>query len=111
MNEATTQLLNTMASKLGVATEMLWNCLLRQAPVTSTLDLTVMFAVIGLTVFLARKKPWQDIGSLDTLVPMMQFFLLIVCVAVVFRIWVQLPVILSGFFNPEYWALHQLLQK
>lgn len=108
MNEATLIALRDMAVTLGTTTEYLWAALLRQAPITGTLHavLTVIcLAVFSYSVY-HTTKTWAEYNNLR----------LVDVVAIISGIGSVVGVCtlnstLAALFNPEYWALMQILGK
>lgn len=108
MNQEQLVLLEKLATKLGVTSEYLWSVLVKQAPVSSTVDLilgVVAFLVLVAAVFFAKRGLDDDeelpaiLGAIATLVSFCVFVGFLCC----------LSNILSGFFNPEFWALNYIL--
>lgn len=127
METQTSEMLQKLAEKLGTTTEYLWNVLLKQAPISSTVTL-FQFAVIGIASFLLYKvhrrllKPSDDneksmyryengydkygaaTGLPMILAAITLSFLIIVCLF-------SMDDIVNGYFNPEYWALETILKS
>lgn len=112
MNETTAQLLAALASKLGVATDTIWSALIRQAPVSSAMHLitiAVCLAAAARTLWcLARQYrdledvPWPSVLLVvGSIVAVAACLLVLLCGG---------PTLLSGFTNPEYWAICQLTE-
>jgi hypothetical protein len=96
-----------LADRLEVPIEVLWSALLRQAPVDATVNLfllvLVIYAAIGFGLFAkASFKRHEDAGIVVGIITVFLVFLSLVFLS-------SLPGILAGFFNPEYWALKQLM--
>lgn len=119
-----TPLLEKLAAKLGTTVEMLWGVLLKQAPISAAVDLVTCVALVGLTVwsvrFVQRKTTpppktdkdrypsadWREEGELLAWLTVAAFaFLVLICVGT------SAQNIVAGFFNPQYWALEQILSK
>lgn len=126
MNEQTVQLLNGIAAKLGTTTEYLWGVLLKQAPIDAAIDLAIILFWVGLFYFTGKtaKKyeanitepdgTWmreeerkKEKSGVSTLVVIAAYFGLCAVIYGVF----SFQNIINGFFNPEYWALQQILSK
>lgn len=119
MNDKTVLLLSTLAEKLGVTAEFLWAALLRQAPVTGTVDLVLMVTMVALWAIWVRKayrehvryntEGERDGWGRDTLafawLSVGLLFLLVLCF-----VGSLLSLAIAAFFNPEYWALRQILK-
>lgn len=114
MNEQTVKLINELAAKLGTTADMLWGALLRQAPIEAAskcISLGVMGAVIAVAVVaLKRWKPEEDSFNADVAKPIAVGVLGVVIFACLLVFWDKLPTITAGFFNPEYWALKQIMR-
>jgi hypothetical protein len=111
MNEKTEQLVRELAEKLGTTVDHLWEVLVRQATVsaiTDTITLAVFGAVLGVAAWRIVKELKKDY------VPEPAIFggFIVGLLSLVWFIFLMSSVsgIAAGFFNPEYWALKQLLQ-
>lgn len=122
MNEQTIQLLEKLAAKLGTTSEYLWSILIKQAPVDATINLIqlIIVGVFGYVIFRIHKKLLSNIKSETNYtyydeyeasvgIPMMIVFVawLILAVACLCSI----GYIINGYFNPEYWALDNILNS
>jgi Flp pilus assembly pilin Flp len=118
MNEETTKLIQQLADKLGTTAEHLWAVLVRQAPITSCVDVVVLIAAVIATVISARtlmkgvkglKDGFENDGLnmsmaiVGSIVCLIAAIVLIICIA-------GLGTTASGFLNPEYWALKQIIK-
>lgn len=107
MNEQTQQLIDKLATKLGTTAEHLWGVLIKQAPISSTIDLigiALLFAVLLYAYKLLKRADLDYADGPLAFALWWLFFLLGLIVSII-----AMPYILSGFFNPEYWALKQLI--
>lgn len=121
MNEQTAKLLEQLANKLGTTSEYLWNILLKQAPIDATVTLlqTLFLIFVGWVLWKVHKKllskpPGQgyydsyyeeyDVGAVlpMILVTGVWGIMMIICFCCSGSI-------VSGYFNPEYWALKEIL--
>ena len=119
MNENTAKIIETLAAKLGTTSEYLWGILLRQAPVDATIGLLYIALSLTAAYLLWRahvkmNKPQEDSSyseydTNDFIVILMTIMATLVGIALIASI-AYLPMILSGFFNPEYWALNKILE-
>ena len=106
MNEETTKIISQLAGKLGTTTEYLWGILLRQAPITASLELlfdVLIVFVLFISWILAKDtkfNDWKCAIYVSLAFANVIIGLIIIC---------TLPTTLAGFLNPEYWALRQLL--
>lgn len=123
MDEKTLQALTALANKLGTTTEYLWGVLLKQAPITGVIDLSLTAAWVLLTVmwcrFVLRKttapKPtdedryphadWTDEAAFFS-------WLSAAVLAIVTALIVtsSFATTAAALVNPEYWALRQILK-
>lgn len=114
MNEQTAKLIQDLAAKLGTTAEHLWGVLVRQAPLSAAIDL-IQLVVIWVIAFGLLKRAavaWKKSETEDNEVEVGAYSLF-AGLAVVAGIAVFLACphgIVSGFFNPEYWALKQILK-
>ena len=112
MNSELIKLLADLANKLGTTTERLWSCLLRQAPIEGIIYL-IVWVVYGVVLWRVfkwvkefPKSDWND-AFLDNL-PMVIFICVVISSLVIFG--AALPMIVAALFNPEYWALKQIIK-
>lgn len=110
MNEHTEKLVRELAEKLGTTVEHLWEIMVRQAPIDAIPNWVGVFFFGTLAVLLANiirrnwKALWDDDG--DLLLTALVVGALI-CVALVAMNFADIA---TALFNPEYWALKQLLK-
>ena len=122
MDDKTLQALTALANKLGTTAEYLWGVLLKQAPITGTIDLLMLIAVTAGTVYwchLVYRKTRQsktnefernyaewdgDKAVFGAQTAAMAAFLTVLLVSR------NLTTTLSALLNPEYWALMQVLK-
>jgi len=111
VNKETVDLIRDLAAKLGTTAEHLWGVLLRQAPISGATDL-MQYALLAVAVALwwkwvkATKKrgqyrdeaAWIPVGTVGVALAVM--------VGVAFF---SFPTTVAAFFNPEYWALKQVM--
>ncbi len=113
MNDKVLEALQTLAVKLGTTAEYLWGVLLKQAPIDGTIELIMYSILVWFNVRMARmvfrktlsdKPEWKDSSSeiAFVLLAALVFFSVII-------VWCDAAMIIASFFNPEYWALKQLL--
>ena len=121
--ESLTPLLEKIAEQLGTTVEYLWAVLIKQAAVSATMSIIyiVGLVVVGLGLYRAHRKLMRVIqGKTHTTyydeygeaaaVPMVlaaTLWLILVMFAVGFSI----PNAITGLFNPEYWALKEILSQ
>ena len=112
MSTETTKLLETISLKLGTTTERLWGVLIEQAPVTSSIHALGVLLLLGGVAYGWRKLMTVDWDSYEAPPKcVVVFFATVLTVGLSSIVLLELPGILSGFLNPEYWALRQLLPK
>jgi len=116
MDDKTTALIQQLAERLGTTTEHLWGVLVRQAPISGTVDLLAMGGFVFVTYWLFRlllrkTKQWKDDHVPDA--PFLEVVLwagwaLLAVFTTVFLA-VDAANVVAAFVNPEYWALMQLV--
>ena len=105
MNEEAIALLKELAEKLGTTSEYLWEALLRQAPITGTIDLLILAGwVTGLILMFHKLKKLSDKEYVELL---WLVWGVLACIAALASL--TLSTTISALINPEYWALKQLL--
>ena len=116
MDDKTLQTLTALANKLGTTAEYLWSVLLKQAPITGVTDLLLLIALVLGTAIWARtvyvntseeewEKRWQD----DT-APIAWISVAVLFVITLILVTSNLSMVFAALFNPEYWALKQVLK-
>lgn len=110
MNDQTALLLKQLADKLGTTTEYLWAALLKQAPITCTVQLTILLLmfIAGALLLIPTYKCYKDD---DEAWYGFSAFSMCLLLASLLSFAVAGGTILSGFYNPEYWALQQVLSS
>lgn len=102
-----------LANKLGTTTEYLFQALVKQAPISAGVDilLVVCWAVIPyyLLKYLALPRmletDWEEEATF------IYWRLWIAAEAIALFVFTSnLTEIVTGLFNPEYWALHQIIK-
>lgn len=114
MNELT-PLLEKLSEKLGTTTEYLWIVLIKQAHI-QVIYYCIEFAIMGLSLFIFYKigkywlKNWNDLED------KYEFAMGVglICIGILSFIFlvafmIDLNSLVSALFNPEYWALKQIL--
>lgn len=115
MNEATTKLLEQLAAKFGTTVERLWSVLLQQATVEAWYSSAWIALMVSILILWSRVNlrwyravNWNDDSCATVCVISVVINVLwggatvIVCVCLSHNLF-------TGFLNPEYWALKQLL--
>jgi len=115
MNEAMQKMIEELASKLGTTAEHLWEVLCKQAPINSLcLMLASVAGFVGLLWafrFVTRKTKepedshaeWEDDGA-----ALAWIIWGITAIGLMVLFVGSIPTIVTGFINPEYWALKQV---
>lgn len=112
MNEHTEKLIRELADKLGTTTEYLWGVLIVQAKLSAIMSITTMIGslVIPVVFYLIMKWACKADGDPDNKsFPTSGFIVGFLVMVIIWSACELLPNMLSGFFNPEYWALKQIL--
>ena len=116
MDDNTRILLEGLAEEMGVAVEVLWGALLRQAPIAGAMGLlgVLLFAavtVIGLfLVCRALRSCEGDLDDLSRFGLLLAGAVLAVCFGAILLAEIpRVGIYLAGFLNPEYWALREVL--
>lgn len=117
MNDQTTQLIEKLAQKMGTTSEYLWQLLLSQAPISATLNLVYLLIAVASVATLIRlhikfsndENKYSYYNMDDKLgIPMT-----VACILVSIYTFVCLiccpEAIITGYLNPEYWALDRVL--
>lgn len=127
MEQQVAEKLLVLADKLGVAVDVLWQALLRQARIEGIYDscivvcllifLVVWVFVVKGTVQMMKKLPKLELNINEGIITtgvaraVVVGAISTVLFFIVLDRLIALPNILAGLFNPEYWALHKLLSK
>ncbi len=119
MSDNTAKLLEQLAQKLGTTAEYLWATLVKQAPIESAIGIfqIVVFTLLGFLLYRLngrfskendRGLSYYEENEPVAVIMVLAFIAWLCCSAILFFC---LGDIVSGFFNPEYWALQQILSK
>ncbi len=119
MNENTAKLLEKLAQKMGTTSEYLWKVLLSQAPIDATVNLIQFIGVIIGGIVLLKVHKWlakEDEYGDNRYDNSFEERVLMVIAAIVFFVlfficFCCIGDIISGYFNPEYWALKRVLDS
>lgn len=107
MNESTEILIRELAEKLGTTAEHLWGVMVAQALVNASITAIIITALMIATGFFYKKLPKFDDDNGITIFLWGAWGWLAVISFISFM--VEVPMIVTGFLNPEFWALKQLL--
>ena len=121
MNEQTTKLIEQLAQKLGTTSEHLWQVTVNQAQIMAITNLVYFITVIlsGWVLYKYHckfsKEFKNDSGYItclyeqsDVKVGVMLALGFIWCVLFIVSFF-TIGSIISGFLNPEYWALNKIM--
>jgi len=109
--------ITVLANKLGTTGTHLWEVLVRQAPISSLIDLST-FLITCIFIFFTTKnsircfKKYEkdDVDVLlgvSVFLMLMSFVFTMICLA---QLW-DASNWLSGLYNPEYWALQNVMSS
>ena len=116
--EELTPLLEKLAEKLGTTTEYLWGVLLKQAPIIAATELVYLVLVIlgGIVLYKIHKRLSKKVDGnnsiyykADELVIAPMVIAAIIWVILFIMCFFSIGTIITGFFNPEYWALDEIM--
>jgi hypothetical protein len=113
MNEQLIGLVDKLAVKLGVAVEILWAALIKQAYVSNIVNLVAFFILAAISIwgfkFVSNKT--KDGGEWDNLDSggIAWLFWGAYTIVIALIICLNLSGTVSGIINPEYWALKEIL--
>lgn len=125
MNENTAKLIESLAQKLGTTSEYLWGVLLKQAYVAATVTLiqTILTIAFGVVLYKLHKKFSKKRSTNNSSYSNSLYYkheeALVIPMIIGALIWTIFFIaaflcfgdIINGYFNPEYWALEQVLDK
>lgn len=123
MEERAIELLEKLADKLGVTIEQIWTILIKQAKIQMGSEILVLIFLFGLFLFSGwlfikfviekpyKKDYWGNPTGIELLIriPITILFSIITIFFLLhfFDLLWKIPVLI---FNPEYWALQQILK-
>ena len=117
MNENTTKLLEQLAQKLGTTSEYLWTILVSQAHLDAwhkliMLMLSVLAFILITRLNLRAYSKGEYLDQYDDLTPRCGWAIVSTIVTLAFLIYGLSVIsdILSGFFNPQFWALNYVME-
>ena len=117
MDENTARVIQSLADKLGTTAEHLWGVLVRQAPITATIEIgyipvMLVLAWVGVKMLVKGKERFDE-GDNEVIGMTLSIAGFIICgVAAITLIaaFCCLSTNIAGFLNPEYWALKQIIK-
>jgi hypothetical protein len=112
MKEKTQHLLEQLATKFGTTVEHLWNILIYQAKIEGILYIVSIIVFSVICIFELRwyqklkieNSLWSEEKEQGAFI-----LTLIIYTILVIIIFCGLPYVITCFYNPEYWALKQLI--
>lgn len=110
MDDKTEVLLTKLAEKFGTTAEHLWGILIRQAPISSVCD--IITTILCLAYVLWSIWYFRTHARIEDKPRLSAFWFLVLgfIPACMFLYGLcSMPLIISGFINPEYWALKQII--
>ena len=109
MKEEILNMLKTLAEKLGTTTEYLWATLVHQAYIAAIQEIVFLLITIVFSFILFKCiKRVQMNGENALYITQLILAAFIVLIFLIVSI-IDLSDLFNGFFNPEYWALQQLI--
>ena len=119
MDSTTANLLSAMATKIVTTTEYLWRVLVGQAPISAMINIAIVLILIGVTYVAYRvMRKMQTLYKADRSEYEYEIaysaswaFLLVLCVVSLIVVPCSMENIVTGLFNPEYWALKQIINS
>lgn len=122
MNANEIELLESLAKTFGTTVEHLWGVLLRQAPISGTVDLLLYSVLVYVAVWLVRKARYLTTVPAVTETdkyphPVLDsenggcFWAIVIAYIVIVALIVLggITTTVAAFLNPEYWALMKVL--
>jgi len=116
MNENTTKLIEQLAQKLGTTSAYLWSVLIKQAPIDATITLiqVIIIIITGSVLYKAHKRFCNDDNKIsyynqEEILVFPMFVVAIIWGVFVIASFFCIGDIINGYLNPEYWALHHVL--
>jgi hypothetical protein len=111
MDDKTAQLIERLSTKLGTTVEHLWGILIKQAPISAATMLIFNGAMIVFLWLMWRKLKTIEFEKWDSDFgkgALWGGFIIAVIITLCFFA-SDFSIIFAGFFNPEFWALKQLM--
>lgn len=119
MNDQTMKLVEDLAQKLGTTAEYLWQVLLKQAPISATINLLYFLLVIisGVVLYKLHRHFSKTVENGNYSIYDDREEVVIVPMLIGCLVWGVLFIVcliclggtINGFVNPEYWALDKIL--
>lgn len=116
--EKLTSLLEELAIKLNTTTEHLWTVLIYQAKISVITNILwiITMIVLGIVILKLHLKFLNKEGKRESIYDRENGYIFFIMV-IISVMWFAFSIaafstfgdIISGIFNPEYWALHKIL--
>lgn len=110
MNDQLVPLLEKLADNLGTTSEYLFGVLVTQAPISAAGDLFAIVVILALSAITfsiclrkAKEYPNAERYAILAIFSAISFVIFTIIGAA------SISTMLAGFFNPEYWALKEIL--
>jgi len=113
MQDKFVEILDKLATKLGVASSVLWEALLKQAKIDAIATTIQYVLIISFLACLAKITP-QCIKKINEHDECWYIVLIVVWIFALFPFLIafySLPSYFAAMFNPEYWALNEILRR
>ena len=115
MDDKTLTALQVLAQNLGTTAEYLWGVLIKQAPITGAIDLTITVALV-ISVWVWAKFTWSKTTNSgdwesDDPASILNWIGVAVSGLIAFSMLCHLSITVAALVNPEYWALMQVFKK
>jgi hypothetical protein len=107
MNKETIDLINQLAAQVGTVGSNLWAALIKQAPITAATD-AITLAVCWYLFSKGVSKTKKMFADDHDAAPPAAITLVVIGIILGVITLVNVEWIVAGFFNPDYWALHQV---
>jgi hypothetical protein len=109
-------LLRELADKLGTTTEYLWIIMVRQAYVSAAVDLVLvlLFIPFAFFVYWVVKKAVASVFEVEDLdAGYVAVLSILVAIGMGWLLYIVISIksIATGFFNPEAWALQEIISN
>lgn len=108
------EILTTLAGKLGIGVEVLWESLKAQGAISSVVDVLWIVAMIVAAFYLRKWWRWALVkdkyGEFDSDRIAPATIASGIYSILVFATFMGLPLTVAGFTNPNYWALRHVLK-
>ena len=112
-------LLEKLAEKLGTTSEYLWGILLKQAPIEATIIVGQMLLIVlfGIVLIVLHKRFSSTVDGeslysrYEEAIAIPMIVCMVVFVILALSAFYAIPELMYGYFNPEYWALQEILKQ